>query len=179
MTELEQQLEAIQADSIPALVLPSAAWQQFCARHASLFAKATNNHPDKAATHVLLGILTKAHVEETTSLASHLDSIRAMQDVLVENLGAQHAAKFEQQGIEQLLLVSHLWLYLQGYLKMDFSLANDHADTTAQLICSLNKQDSQSLRTQFLASYYHGAERSNLGPSTSSGLLAWLKKLFR
>ncbi|MCG9781918.1 hypothetical protein L1D52_06080 [Vibrio brasiliensis] len=178
MTELEQQLSAIEADSIPAITLPGDAWEQFCQRHAPLFAKAVKRNPDKPATHGLLGILTKAHMEETASLESQIAPIQAMQDVLVSNLGEQHAAKFEQQGAAQLVLVTHLWLYLQGYLKMDFSLANDHADNTAQLIASLNKQDPQWLRTQFLESFYHGVERSGGNNQGSSGLFGWIKRMF-
>ncbi|MGD8231435.1 hypothetical protein [Vibrio sp. TRT 1302] len=178
MTELEQSLRAIDADSIPAVTLPCSAWEQFCSRHASLFAKARRRNPDKPATHGLLGVLTKAHMEESSALESQIASIQAMQDVLVSNLGQEHADKFEQQGIKQLILVTHLWLYLQGYLKMDFSLANDHADNTAHLIATLNKQDPQYLRTQFLESYYLGKQRAGENTQAKSGLIDWLRRIF-
>ncbi len=176
MTELERQLKVIGADSIAAITLPSSAWEQFCTQHTSLFAKANQRNPDKPVTHALLGILTKAHMEETSYLEAQIESIQTMQEVLLSNLGQDNAAKFKQRSSEQLTLVTHLWLYLQGFLSMDFSLANDHADNTAHLIARLDNKDPQLIRTQFLASYYHGIERSTTRPKTSSGLLGWLKK---
>ncbi len=178
MTELEKQLIAIGAQDLPPVVSRTKAWTQFCEHHSSLFEKALKRKPDNSSTSHLLGILTKAHIEVSSYIESNGASMQAMHQAFNDNLGKQHANKFEEQGMEQLALCTHLWLYLQGYLKLDFSLANDHAHNTSELISSVNNHDVQKLRTEFLASYYLGAEKSPVKASSVFKPLEWLKKWF-
>lgn len=177
MTELEQQLTAIEANSLSFVVHTKGAWLLFCETHSTLFEKALRNKPESSVTSHLLGILTKAHIEASSHVASNASSLQAMHQVLDESLGQTHANKFEDQSLQQLFLATHLWLYLQGYLTLDFSLANDHAHNTAELISSITQQDVQALRTEFLESYYQGTHCSQVTPSRSFSPLGWLKKL--
>ncbi|NOH79844.1 hypothetical protein F0231_08800 [Vibrio sp. RE86] len=176
MTKVHQQLEAIKANSVPAILALDEAWQMFCDKHATLFERALISKPDTPEVHHLLGILTKAHIEETASLTSHKEASEQMREVLQTTLG-EHADKFQEQGSQQLLLVTHLWLYVQGYLKMDFSLANDHAMNSAELLTVSNNDAAQALRTQFLESYYLGVERSPV-KTQQSKIVTWFKQLF-
>lgn len=176
MTKLRHQLEAIEANSVPAVLAIGDAWQLFCDKHTALFERALISKPDTPEVHHLLGVLTKAHIEETASLTSHKDVSDQMRDVLQTTLG-EHAIKFQEQGSQQLLLVTHLWLYVQGYLKMDFSLANDHAMNSAELLSVSNNEPAQVLRTQFLESYYLGAERSPVNTQQSK-IVTWFTQLF-
>jgi hypothetical protein len=178
MTDLDQQLKAIGADTLPPLVALSKAWDLFCQAHSPLFEKARQNKPESPVSNHLLGILTKAQVEASSYVQSNAASMQAMHQAFTDNLGQEHAGKFEEQGMDQLILCTHLWLYVQGYLRLDFSLANDHAQNTAELISSVNKLDVQSLRTEFLSSYYHGSERSPIQASGSFNPITWLKNLF-
>ncbi|NMT19539.1 hypothetical protein HKA99_34870, partial [Vibrio parahaemolyticus] len=75
----------------------------------------------------LLGLLTKSHIEASANYEQNAHSTQRMQQVLTDSLGNEHADKFTNQSAEDLILVTHLWLYTQGYLNMDFSLAHDHA----------------------------------------------------
>lgn len=177
MTELQQQLNAVGVDSLPVVALHNKAWLQFCDDHSPLFEKAQRNNPDKPVSHHLLGILTKAHIEASSYVEANATSMQAMQQAFIDNLGSEHADKFAEQGIERLILATHLWLYLQGYLKLDFSLANDHAHKSAELISSVNQHDIQALRTQFLESYYLGMQRSPVTSSSRFNPFTWLKKL--
>ncbi|KJY84599.1 hypothetical protein TW81_03475 [Vibrio galatheae] len=178
MTELEQQLSTIGANTLPTVESNSKAWALFCQQHSPLFERALINKPESPVTHHLLGILTKAHIQATSELQSNLTSIQEMYRTFSDYLGSEHADKFTQQGLEQLALSTHLWLYLQGYLKLDFSLANDHALNSAELISAITQQDVQMLRTQFLASYYTATERSPVETNQASKLMIWLKKRF-
>ena len=56
----------------------------------------------------------------------------------------------------QTLLMDFDWLYVKGYLGMDYSLANDHALQTAEAMSRLKGQSADELRTKFNQSYYLG-----------------------
>ncbi|MEZ8100497.1 hypothetical protein [Vibrio bivalvicida] len=178
MTDLNQQLKVIGADTLPSVKHQTKAWLLLCQIHSPIFEKAQRNKPDSPEVHHLLGILTKAHIEASSYVESNADSIQAMYQAFNDNLGTEYTSKFEEQGVDQLVLSTHLWLYLQGYLKLDFSLANDHALNTAELVSSINKYDIQSLRTEYLQSYYLGLERSPIETTGSVNPFAWLKRLF-
>jgi len=179
MTDLDQQLIAIGANTLPSVKHQTKAWLLFCQIHSTVFEKAQHHKPDSSVTNHLLGVLTKAHIEASSYVESNADSMQTMYQAFSDNLGAEYASKFEEQGLDQLILSTHLWLYLQGYLKLDFSLANDHAHNTAELVSSVNKLDIQSLRTEYLESYYWGVDRSPVQVTGSVNPFAWLKKLFR
>lgn len=177
MTNLEQVLKEIHADSVVDTHNLGTEWDSFCEQYAALFDKVRQSKPDSSVTHHLLGILTKAHIESQTLIQEHQNAIINMKQVFEENLGEQHAARIENQSQKQLVFVTHLWLYLQGYLQMDFSLANDHAEQTANLITQISGLDSHALRTDFLGSFYQGIEHSPVEAKTNP-ILAWFKSLF-
>lgn len=178
MTDLGQQLSEIQADSITAVESDRKSFEMFVEKHNALFKRACARKPDIDPVQHLLGVLTKAHIEEASHIESQSESAAAMRKVLDENLGNEHAQKFEELGSRQFALVTHLWLYCQGYLRMDFSLANDHAFNSATLLSATTLASTQELRTQFLESFYLGSERSPLPTKKPSKLMSWLKSLF-
>ncbi|EEX94288.1 hypothetical protein VIOR3934_20115 [Vibrio orientalis CIP 102891 = ATCC 33934] len=178
MTELEQQLNNIQAGSLSTIESDRKSFELFIEKHNALFKRACGRKPDIAPVQHLLGVLTKAHIEETSHIESQSESAAAMRKVFDENLGKEHTHKFEELGSRQFALVTHLWLYCQGYLRMDFSLANDHAFNSATLLSTTTLASTQELRTQFLESFYLGNERSPIAARTPSKLSQWFKRLF-
>ncbi|MFM2587995.1 hypothetical protein [Vibrio sp. TBV020] len=178
MTDLRKQLNDIQADSIPAIEPFKKSFSMFVDQHGSLFERACKRKPDVEPTQHLLGLLTKAHIEEASAVESFSEASAAMHELISDKLGNQNAGKFEEQGSNQLILVTHLWLYVQGYFRMDFSLANDHAMNSAELIAASTLKPAQELRTQFLESFYLGMERSPITVKRPSRILLWLKQLF-
>lgn len=178
MTELEQQLNDIQADALAVIESDRKSFEMFIEKHHALFKRACGRTPDIDPVQHLLGVLTKAHIEEASYIESQAESAAAMRKVFDENLGSEHAQKFEELGSRQFALVTHLWLYCQGYLRMDFSLANDHAFNSATLLSATTFASTQELRTQFLESFYLGSEHSPLPEKKPSKLLLWLKSLF-
>tara|TARA_Y100001956_G_scaffold82645_1_gene104516 strand:+ start:2070 stop:2624 length:555 start_codon:yes stop_codon:yes gene_type:complete len=177
MTKLESALKEIGADCLQMTPQQTSQWLVFCEQYDNLFTQVCDKKPDVVFTHHLLGLLTKAHIESQATVESHKQAIQTMQETFAQHLSPEQASKFENQSLLKLELVTHLWLYLQGYLKMDFSLANDHAEQTALTITDITSQDSQILRTHFLQSYYAGEERSPIKRSASP-LFSWLKSLF-
>ncbi|MFH0259211.1 hypothetical protein ACGRH2_01945 [Vibrio barjaei] len=77
-----------------------------------------------------------------------------MKSVFDQQLEKKHAKAFRIPVLEELQLVTHIWLYIQGYLGMDYSLANDHATQTSNAISGLLDQSADALRTDFNQSYY-------------------------
>lgn len=178
MNKLSEWLSTTHASQLEIVQHKASVYELFCQQHTPLFDQVLKAKPNTAAEHHLLGVLTKAHIEVSCQVDAQRESAAAMYDVLQAGLGDDHRHKFEEQGMAQLQLVTHLWLYMQGYLKMDFSLANDHAFSTAQLVNSITKDDIQALRTLYLESYYQGDLHSPL--KRKFGILArvkhWLTK---
>ena len=177
MNNLDETLRSIKADTLLSGPQHQEQWQVFCQQNQSLFDRVRQNKSDVEPVSHLLGILTKAHIEAQTSLEQQLSSHQAMQQVLDEHLGKTNAERFNNHSLTTLLFITHLWLYLQGYLKMDFSLANDHAEQAASLISKVNKQDTQILRTEFMQSFYLGDHQSPI-VEQQNPILGWFKSLF-
>ncbi len=176
MIELQQAINDISADQLASVNFDSPQWQLFEDTHKALFARVQNAKPNSPMHSLLLGLLTKAHIETITRVSAHTSSVQAMNHTLKQELGKEHAANFHYQDGEQLVLVTHLWLYLQGYLVMDFSLANDHALQSATALCNALGGDIQQQRSEFMASFYLGKQVSPQRPSHS--LLTKLKQFF-
>jgi hypothetical protein len=177
MNKLESALLEIGVDSIAPFSEMTEQRALFCEQNEQLFIRVIANKPDSPVTNHLLGISTKCHIEQSALLERHLTSIKAMQSSFEANLGKQNASKFNNQSVEQLLFTSHIWLYVQGYLDMDFSLANDHAENTAYLLTSATGINAQEYRTQLAESFYQGRENSPTKTQTNA-VLSWFKALF-
>ena len=178
MIDLKQAICDIKADQLNCVHFESLQWQQFYQGNNGLFEKVQHAKPTRAASQHLLGLLTKAHIESLSQIEAHRSSVAAMNQAFEQQLGKEHAANFHYQDGEQFILVTHLWLYLQGYLNMDFSLANDHAEQTATTLVSLEGGDIQALRAEFMASFYQGKNLNKTTPS-AHGFIHWLKSLFQ
>ncbi len=174
---LDLALKAIKADLLLESQPFETQWDLFCEQYEPLFKHVTSSKPQNAPTHHLLGILTKAHIDSQSMLQTHLNSVKKMEQVFEENLGKEKAGLFENQSLAGLVFVTHLWLYLQGYLKMDFSLANDHAQQTSVTVHSLTEHDTNALRTEFMASFYLGNQHSPIIQSANP-VVKWLRSLF-
>ncbi|MBU2897418.1 hypothetical protein KO511_12005 [Vibrio hepatarius] len=147
-------------------------------QHSVLFTNVKQNKPNIADESHLLGILTKAHIECLSSVELNQTAVKTMWQTLNKTLGTEYAKSLEYQDFHILMLVTHVWLYVQGYLNMDFSLANDHADATAKTIAKLSHSDIHEIRTQFLASFYLGNKSSPIASNRYS-IWNWLKNNFR
>ncbi|MGR5236902.1 hypothetical protein [Vibrio alfacsensis] len=178
MTPLNQQIQEMGFKSISFVDQHKAARRRWTKEQAPLFAKVCENKPDTSPTLHLLGILTKSHIEASAQYEKVAASSQHMQQVLSNALGDEHADKFTNQSAEDLMLITHMWLYTQGYLNMDFSLAHDHAEQTQNTLqheLVIKRIDLDSFRTGLMQSFYLGKEAN---PVQTNGILGWLKRLF-
>ncbi|MCG7489255.1 hypothetical protein MHN79_07110 [Vibrio sp. Of14-4] len=178
MTDFANALDKIGASSLPAILEHPMLWQQFLQQHSPLFTKVKQAKANKDYQSHLLGVLTRAHVESLSRVNTNQESVTAMWQALNTNLGERHAKRFKYQEHTMLYLVTHVWLYLQGYLKMDFSLANEYAQTTANTLNELSSLNIDKTRTQFMASFYMGLEKTPK-PSKTHTVMHWLKRYFK
>ncbi|WP_299140162.1 hypothetical protein [uncultured Vibrio sp.] len=143
----------------------------------ALFKHACENKPDNSARQTLLGLLTKEHIDVSYRFESNKDASEAMQSVFDNTVGSEHSDKFQNSSSQQLKLVTHLWLFIQGRLGMDYSLANDHAAATAKLLSRLSRSTDDEIRVEFMASFYDGLNIYQ-AENKPSGLIHSFKRLF-
>lgn len=143
----------------------------------ALFKHACENKPDNSARQTLLGLLTKEHIDASYRFESNKDASEAMQSVFDNTVGSEHGDKFQNSSSQQLKLVTHLWLFIQGRLGMDYSLANDHAAATAKLLSRLSRSTDDEIRVEFMASFYDGLNIYQ-AENKPSGFIHSLKRLF-
>lgn len=177
MTSLSKLVEEVGCQAIPFAIEHKGAMKRWLNTHGALFSKVCENKPDTAPALHLLGLLTKSHIEASSSYEQSANAIQQMQETLSETIGDEHASKFTNQAAEDLILITHLWLYTQGYLNMDFSLAHDHAQqtqTTLQHELAIKRIDKNSFRSELMQSFYLGREAN---PIKAQGIWGRLKNL--
>jgi len=157
MIKLSKTLEQSGFDNIQALVEGyESELETFIEQNQNLFAHACTNKPQNTQRQTLLGLLTKSHIDASYGVESNKDTSHAMQKIFNETVGVENSQKFQNSHIKHLVFVTHLWLFVQGRMGMDFSLANDHAAATSKLILSIQPGDFEVQRTGFMASFYDG-----------------------
>ena len=157
MTKLSKTLELSGTDNIQALAEGyESEIANFIEHNQALFDHACTNKPQNSPRQTLLGLLTKAHIDASYGVESNKDTSYAMQKVFENTVGTENSQKFQNSHIKYLVFVTHLWLFVQGRMGMDFSLANDHATATSKLILSIQPGDVEAQRTGFMASFYDG-----------------------
>ena len=151
--------------------------KDFIQSNQSLFKHACENKPDNSSIQTLLGLLTKTHIDASYEFSSDKDASEAMQQVLEETVGQEHSQKFSHSSSKKLQFITHLWLFVQGRMGMDYSLANDHAAATASLLCRIVRQTEDEIRVSFMGSFYDGLSIYQ-DQNKPSGLIHNLKRLF-
>jgi len=178
MTSLSELSQEIGFKDIPFVKKHKAAKRRWLKEQTPLFTKVCENKPTTAPILHLLGILTKSHIEASANYDQHVYSTQTMRKVLTDSLGNDHADKFTNQSSEDLILITHLWLYAQGYLNMDFSLAHDHAEqvqNTLQHDLIINRIEVDAFRAELMQSFYLGRAAN---PMSANGLWSRVKRLF-
>jgi hypothetical protein len=178
VSNLKQCLEVVGVDTLHLSDREALLFSEAVGNKADFFDKLCSENDDKSPNLLLLGLLTKSHLEAVSKFEPQIDAIKGMRDVFADTLGHEQAHKIEADALIELSLVTKLWLMVQGYLNMDFSLANEHAQQTSELLAQALRIEPHELRTELLASYYHGKNKhqENMPPSTQwpKKLLGWL-----
>ena len=177
-TKLEACLQLAGLDSVKALTTGyEKELKSFIDDNHALFKHACENKPDNSARQTLLGLLTKVHIDASYRFESNKEANEAMQNVFDNTVGTEHSDKFQNSNAQQLKLVTHLWLFIQGRLGMDYSLANDHAAVAATLLSRLSRSTDDEIRVEFMASFYDGLNIYQ-ADNKPSGIVHRLKRLF-
>ncbi len=177
MTPLSELVDKMGMTNIPYVTEHESAQKRWLEEQNALFIRVCENKPATAPTLHLLGLLTKSHIEGSALYEQHAHTTQQMHKALSDSVGDEHASKFTNQSAEDLILVTHLWLYTQGYLNMDFSLAHDHAEqtqTTLQHELVITRVDVDAFRSELMRCFYLGREAN---PTKSNGFLTRLKRL--
>ncbi|MEO9494812.1 hypothetical protein F0235_21385 [Vibrio splendidus] len=177
-TKLEACLQLAGLDSVKAL---STGYEKelssFIDENHALFRHACENKPDNSARQTLLGLLTKVHIDASYRFESNKEANEAMQNVFDNTVGTEYSDKFQNSNAQQLKLVTHLWLFIQGRLGMDYSLANDHAAVAATLLSRISRSSDDEIRVEFMASFYDGLNLYQ-AENKPSGFVHHFKRLF-
>ncbi|WP_164684157.1 hypothetical protein [Vibrio maerlii] len=155
-------------------------YEQLIAQNNTFYQRVVENQADKSASYLLLGLFTKLHIESIQTLNTHLESIRAMKSAIKNGVGDEHANKFELTGSNHLAMITQAWLYIQGYRGMDFSLANDHALESAELLSKIELTEVDDIRVSLVKYYYLGQEAQPKSHDSSlwSKLIGMIKQGF-
>ncbi|MCL9774077.1 hypothetical protein [Vibrio methylphosphonaticus] len=178
MTPLETHLRSVNVEKIAVVAAHSARFSELCAQENALFERAKANKPETPILGIELGLFTKLHVESIASLEAYTDQIHAMQSSFEHELGKEQAQIFRLPALNDLIMITHVWLYIQGCLGMDYSLANDHAEQTSLVVTKFNPQDVDELRVTFTKSYYLGVRYFEANKPPATGWKRWFEKWF-
>ena len=177
-TKLEACLQLAGLDSVKALTTGyEKELKSFIDENHALFRHACENKPDNSARQTLLGLLTKVHIDASYRFESNKEANEAMQNVFDNTVGTEHSDKFQNSNAQQLQLITHLWLFVQGRLGMDYSLANDHAAVAATLLSRISRSSDDEIRVEFMASFYDGLNLYQ-AENKPSGFVHYFKRLF-
>ncbi|NOJ06452.1 hypothetical protein F0236_22215 [Vibrio splendidus] len=177
-TKLEACLQLAGLDSAKALTTGyEKELKSFIDDNHALFKHACENKPDNSARQTLLGLLTKVHIDASYRFESNKEANEAMQNVFDNTVGTEHSDKFQNSNAQQLKLVTHLWLFIQGRLGMDYSLANDHAAVAATLLSRISRSSDDEIRVEFMASFYDGLNLYQ-AENKPSGFVHHFRRLF-
>ncbi|MEI8593205.1 hypothetical protein [Photobacterium sp. Hal280] len=125
------------------------------------FAALQQQRPNSQGDDLLLGLMTKTHLSALEQLQSTDSQSHAMRTLFVQQLGEEHAARFDNQHHGYFMLVTRLWMLVLGYLQIDLSYAADHAQSSASLLfpddsTGPSHSRAEQLRRRFMQAYYQG-----------------------
>jgi len=150
------------------------------------FATLQQQRPDGKGDDLLLGLMTKTHLSALEQLQSTDSQSQAMRDLFVQQVGLEHAARFENQHHGYFMLVTRLWMLVLGYLQIDLSYAADHAQSSATLLfpedsTGPSHSRAEQSRRRFMQAYYQG--KASAGHEKQAVTLIkifkiWLQRIF-
>ncbi|WP_261817963.1 hypothetical protein [Vibrio gallicus] len=148
-----------------------------CQALESLFFKAKATHSQYSDEQLLLGVLAHKYQGLLGAFQQQLPSLLAMRGAIDDNISAEFQGAFQAHIVQQIWLTLHLWLFVQGRLQMDYSLANDYAGQGAELIGQLTTTTTNEWRSQWNQSFYLGRDSKQTKNSCLKQLLIRLRKL--
>lgn len=153
--------------------------KSLCLSLSPLFEKAKQAHPQHSEENVLLGLITLHHGQVFKQLEAQKHSLTAMRGVIDASLDEHYSAAFKAPIVEEFWLVMHLWLFVQGRLNMDYSLANDYATVASNRLSPFTGASADALRCEWNQSFYQGIHQYKQSLGDQFGLKRFLSHLFK
>ena len=150
----------------------------FIEQSTSRFNDICHQRQDKEPLALLLGYMTQQHNIALSRWIEQQEAYHQMQSVFQSTVGTEHASKFINQDADEYILITLLWLFVQGANKIDYSYANEQAEILLGHINKEKKQPNESkkdeqLRQRLLQAFYQGKK------TTQQSLFTKLKHMFR
>jgi hypothetical protein len=185
MTDLLTELKAIGLEQLTFDDQQRIELDQFITVCSPFFNSICQQKPDSPRHDLLLGVMTKAQNEAQLDFEQKRQSLHNMQQVFKKTVGKEHADKLVPTDSNQLIVITTLWLLVQGYQGIDFSYANDHATEVANLLSGDKESDSSThtdtLRSGFMQAYYISVDNAQANKPTTSmmdKMKQWLQRSF-
>ncbi|WP_244156065.1 hypothetical protein [Photobacterium angustum] len=124
---------------------------------------------DKEPLALLLGYMTQQHHIASSRWIEQQTAYHQMQSVFQSTVGTEHASKFINQDVDEYILITLLWLLVQGANKIDYSYANEQAETLLAHIHEETKESNDSkedeqLRQRLMQAFYQGKKNDAAKP---------------
>lgn len=185
MRNLQTELKAIGLEQLTFDDPQRIELDQFITVCSPFFDSVCQQKPDSPRHDLLLGVMTKAQNEAQLDFEQKRQSLHNMQQVFKKTVGKEHADKLIPTDSNQLIVITTLWLLVQGYQGIDFSYANDHATEVANLLSDSQERNSSThtdtLRSGFMQAYYISVDNAQANKPTTSMLdkvKQWLQRSF-
>lgn len=161
MSSLSQKLTAMGLRSLDFNQAEAASLDALLSQLDTEFATLQQQRPNSKGDDLLLGLMTKTHLSALEQLQSTDSQSQAMNHLFVQQVGEEHAARFENQHHGYFMLVTRLWMLVLGYLQIDLSYAADHAQSSATLLFAdaptgPSHSRAEQIRRRFMQAYYQG-----------------------
>ena len=175
MSQLKQQLFLLGMANLSVDASTQQQLEQFISASSAHFERVRLQRPDSTSLDLLLGFMTLHHQQAHQQWLHQHAAATKMQAVFDSTL-SDHANSFTNQDQHYLVALTHLWLMVQGACGIDYSYSNEQAEIQSRIINGAHDQfstDVESLRCQFMQSYYLGKNHNKPNFSTR------IKQLFR
>ncbi|WP_163920533.1 hypothetical protein [Photobacterium sp. Alg240-V54] len=179
MSHLKQQLLLLGMANLSVDASIQQQLEQFISTSSAHFERVRLQRPDSTPLDLLLGFMTLHHQQAHQQWLHQHAAATKMLAVFDSTLG-DHANGFTNQDQHYLVALTHLWLMVQGACNIDYSYSNEQAEIQSGIINGEHHQlppqfstDVESLRCQFMQSYYLGKNHNKPNFSTR------IKQLFR
>ena len=184
MKQLKQVLNEFGFEQLPF----SEAEREFAAGfidfRSDFFLNVCQQKADKPQQDLALGLFTHSFQQILDEFHATQSKISEMDALFEQHVGEQHAKKFRTMNELEVKAIAMVWFLCQGFNGIDFSYANDHATEISQQLASNSSDDTreESLRQQFMQSYYIGVDQAHSMKPKASLLLTLqnaVKSLFK
>ena len=152
--------------------------QSFVEFRSDFFLSVCQQKADKPQQDLALGLFTHSFQQVLAEFQATQSKICEMDTLFQQHVGEQHAKKFHTLNELEVKAIAMMWFLCQGFNGIDFSYANDHATEVSQQLTLHDATKAESLRLQFMQSYYLGVDQAHsLKPK--AGLLLTIRKALK